>query len=270
MKGFWSVFRAELIKQHHQSLGGKSVFFSLLLWPVLTFFAVYYSMKPYESGAGSALSQIIPEGNISLFLLSGFLVFQLFWTVVQSAWTFEWERKQGTLEMIYLTPSSKIAFLYGRSVYSLFNGMWMFFAFCVLTFLFIGNLTNVSWGYLSLSFIIMILSAVIWGAFLCSICLFSRDSGYLYYIFQAPMNLFGGVRVPPAVFPLWAKGLSLLFPVTYSLFLVREALYGQISSNWWITALGLVLINVLLIVGTIGILTKAESYARRQGNWTMF
>lgn len=270
MSKFWPVFRAEIIKQKQQTNSGHAVFFSLLLWPVLTFFSVYFAMKPYQSGKGSALSSVIPDGNVEMFLLSGFLVFQLFWTVVQSAWQFEWERKQGTLEMIFLTPASKMAFLFGRSVFSLFNGIWMFLSFCILTFFFIGSTDETAWGYLGLSFIIMFGSAIVWGSFLCAICLFSRDSGYLYYIFQAPMNLFGGVRVPPVVFPLWAKTLSFLFPVTYCLFLVREALSGKIGPYWWLTAIGLVAINLFLVLVTMSILTKAESHARKKGNWTMF
>lgn len=51
----------------------------------------------------------------------------------------------------------------------------------------------------------------------------------MYYNFQAPKELFGGVRIPPVVFPVWATGLSLLFPVPYSLILVRGALYDNIE-----------------------------------------
>jgi ABC-2 type transport system permease protein len=266
----WRAFRAELYKQRRNDFGGSKVmFYSMLLWPVLTFLTTYYSFKPFRDGAGSALSRAI-DGDIALFLLSGFLVFQIFWTVVQSAWTFELERKQGTLEVVYLTPASKTIFLYGRSFYSLFNGMWMFFVFCALTFFFISNLNQVSWGYLLTSVFLMIISAVIWGAFLCALCLFSRDSGYLYYIFYGPMNLFGGVRIPPAVFPFWAKIAAALFPVTYSLFMLRQALEGQIDQTWWWMCAGLIIFNGLMIPVTYLILIKAERHARRQGSWTLF
>ncbi|MBT2293382.1 hypothetical protein J7E73_30675 [Paenibacillus albidus] len=35
------------------------------------------------------------------------------------------------------------------------------------------------------------------------------------------------------MFPAWATGFSLLFPVIYSLILVRGALYGDIGRSWW-------------------------------------
>lgn len=270
MRKFWQTFRAELVKQHHDSFGGKTVFFSLLFWPVLAFLSNYYSFKQYRSGTGSSLERVLHEGNIPLFILSGFLVFQIFWTVVQSAVTFEWERKQGTLETIYLTPSSKMSFLYGRSVYSLFTGIWMFFVFCIMTFLLVADLQIISWSYLILSFLLMIISAVIWGAFLCALCLFSRDSGYLFYIFQGPMNLFGGVRVPPSVFPLWAKIFAIFFPVSYCLILLRQALYEDINPSWWIVFTGLILFNIFLVTGTYGILSLAERHVRKRGSWTLF
>jgi ABC-2 type transport system permease protein len=265
------AFRAEIYKQHRNDFAGSKVmFFSLLLWPVLNFLTTYYSFKPFQAGAGSSLSRVIEGGDIVLFLLSGFLVFQIFWTVVQSAWTFELERKQGTLEIVYLAPSSKIIFLYGRAVYSLFHGIWMFFAFCALTFIFVSNLHIVSWIYLVISLIFMIISAVIFGGLLNALCLFSRDSGYLSYIFYGPMNLFGGVRLPPGIFPFWAKVIAALFPVTYSLYLLRQAIYGEINSSWWWMCGGLVIFNALLIPLTYWILSKAERYARKQGSWTLF
>ncbi|GGF64454.1 multidrug ABC transporter permease [Paenibacillus albidus] len=266
----WLTLSAEVSKQHRNRVRGRSVFFSLLLWPVLTFLTSYYTMLPFRSGEGSALSRVIPDGQLPLFLLSGYLVFQLFWTVVQAAWLFGLERKDGTLEMIFLTPASKMAFLYGRSVYSLFHGIWMFAVFSLLTFWFVADVSPVKWGALLSALLLILISAVIWGAALCAVSLFSRDSGLLYYIFQAPMELFGGVRIPPTVFPAWATGFSLLFPVTYSLILVRGALYGDIGRSWWWALAVLIAGNLALIGCTRFILSRAERHARIKGNWHLF
>lgn len=266
----WLTLHAEITKQHQNRVKGRAVFFSLLLWPALTFLTSYFTMQPFRTGAGSALSKVIPGGQIPLFLLSGYLVFQLYWTVVQAAWLFEQERKGGTLEMIFLTPSSKMAFLYGRSLYSLFHGIWMFAAFSCLAFIVITDTSHIHWAALLSVLVLIMISAVIWGALLCAISLFSRDSGLLYYIFQAPMELFGGVRIPPAVFPAWATGLSLLFPVTYSLVLVRGALYDDMGSSWWWALGALIVGSAVLVMCTRLLLVKAEQHARAKGNWNLF
>lgn len=270
LSSLWLTLSAEVTKQHRNRVKGHAVFFSLLLWPVLTFLTSYFTMQPFRTGAGSTLSRVIPDGRIPLFLLSGYLVFQLYWTVVQAAWQFEQERKGGTLEMIFLTPASKIAFLYGRSLYSLFHGIWMFAAFSCLTFLVITDVSSINWCLLLPVLALIMISAIIWGALLCAISLFSRDSGLLYYIFQAPMELFGGVRIPPAVFPAWATGLSLLFPVTYSLVLVRGALYNNTGFNWWLALGALIIGSMGLVFCTRYLLVKAEQHARVKGNWNLF
>lgn len=269
--GAWlTSLGAEILKQHRSRTAGKAVFFSLLLWPALGFVTAYFSMRPYRTGEGSVLSRVIPDGNIPLFLLSGYLVFQLFWTVVQSAWLFERERREGTLELVFMTPSSKTAFLFGRSLYSLLHGIWMFAVFAVLTFLFVAVVSRVHWLALTGALLLIVASAAIWGALLSALALFSRDAGFLYYIFQAPMELFGGVRVPPQVFPGWAAGLSLLFPVTYSLILVRGALYGSLGTGWRTACLTLLVFDLAVLGLSFLLLRYAERYARRKGSWTMF
>ncbi|WP_438491777.1 ABC transporter permease [Paenibacillus sp. IHBB 3054] len=261
---------AELRKQHQNRTKGLTVFFSLLFWPALAFLTSYYSMKPYRSGEGSMLSQVIPDGRIPLFLLSGYLVFQLFWTAVESAWLFELERKGGTVETVFLTPSSKMGFLYGRSLYSLLHGIWMFASFSLLTFIFVADMSSVNWLALLMVLLVTLAAAIVWGALLCAVSLFSRESSFLYYIFQAPMQLFGGVRIPPAVFPAWATGLSALFPVTYSLILVRGALYNDIGTGWWWSLVILIIGSLALIGCTRYTLHRAERHARMKGNWTLF
>ncbi|WNS44929.1 ABC transporter permease [Paenibacillus sp. MMS20-IR301] len=268
--GQWAIVAAELTKQHRNRRRGKATFFSLLFWPVLSFLTSYYTMKPYRTGEGSVLSRIIPDERIPLFLLSGYLVFQLFWAVVEAAWLFEQERKDGTVETVFLTPASKSSFLYGRSLYSLLHGIWMFAVFSLLTFVFVADSSSVNWAALTLALLLIMAAAVIWGALLSAVSLFFRESSFLYYVFQAPMELFGGVRIPPAVFPVWATGLSSLFPVTYSLILVRGALYGSIGRGWWTALLVLVLGSILLAGCTRYILYSAERHARLKGNWSMF
>lgn len=268
--GVWVTITAEVTKQHRNRTKGPAVWFSMLLWPVLSFVTSYFTMKPYRTGEGSVLSRYIPSEQIPLFLLSGYLVFQLFWTVVEAAWLFELERKGGTVETVFLTPASKMAFLYGRSLYSLLHGIWMFAAFSLLTFVFVSDTSTINWGALIPALLLIMVSAVVWGGLLCAISLFSRESSFLYYIFQAPMELFGGVRVPPAVFPAWATVLSTLFPVTYSLILVRGALYDNIGESWWWAIILLAAGSLALIGCTRYILIRAEKHARIHGSWTLF
>lgn len=265
-----SAFSAEFGKQHASRASGKMTFFSLLLWPSFSFLTAFYTMAPYRNGEGSALARYIPGGDIPMFLLSGYLVFQLFWTVVQSAWMFEQERKEGTLELVFMAPSSKMGFLLGRSCYALLHGIWMFAVFSVFVFGMIVDPSAVGWPELLGSLLLIAGSAVVWGALLNALALFSRDSAFLYYLFQAPMELLGGVRIPPQAFPPWAAALSLLFPVTYSLRLVRGALYGNTAGGWWTDAVLLAATDLVLLFACRLLLGIAERNARLKGSWSLF
>ena len=64
--------------------------------------------------------------------------------------------------------------------------------------------------------------AVIWGMFLNSLFLFSRDTNFLFTVLEEPMEIFSGVKVPTTLFPVWAKAISVIFPLTYAIEAVRR------------------------------------------------
>jgi len=51
----------------------------------------------------------------------------------------EIERTNGTLEIIFISPSSKLAMMYGRAIGSLFENIWMFFVFSIFTYFVFGD-----------------------------------------------------------------------------------------------------------------------------------
>ncbi len=48
MKKFLIVIKAEITKQQQHDYHSVYVYFSLLIWPILGFFEVYYAYKPFE------------------------------------------------------------------------------------------------------------------------------------------------------------------------------------------------------------------------------
>ena len=48
MKKFLIVMKAEITKQQQHDYHSAYVYFSLLIWPILGFFEVYYAYKPFE------------------------------------------------------------------------------------------------------------------------------------------------------------------------------------------------------------------------------
>lgn len=271
MTSWINLFIAELKKEHRNMFHSSLIYFSLLVWPVIGFITAYYSFKPFQLGSDSPLNRFINSEHLALFLLTGYLAYIFFWSLVQSAWQMGYERQSGTLEIIFLTPVHRLTFVYGRSFSFLVEGVWLFFIFTFFSLFFIDGINVSSFISIPLAFIILLVSAVIWGGFLNTIFLFSRDAGFLYTILDEPMSIFSGVKIPPMAFPIWAKIIALFFPLTYTLQILRMLVMDAatfIDILPYLLALSAVLF--ILILSTVLILKKAEQHMKRTGNMVLF
>lgn len=142
---FFHILIAEFQKAHKHHFHSKMIYFSLFLWPILLFIASYYSFKPFNLEEYSPLSKYIEVDQLGLFLLTGFLAYTFFWCLVQSAWQMSYERSAGTLELIFLTPVSRIMFIYGRAAANLFEATWLFTLFTLLAIFFITDISSIHW-----------------------------------------------------------------------------------------------------------------------------
>ncbi|MGE5702733.1 MAG: ABC transporter permease [Clostridia bacterium] len=271
MSEWLSLLWAEIKKEHRNSFHSNLIYFSLLIWPVIMFVTAYYSFLPFSLGSSSPLARFIDPDQLVLFLLTGYLGYIFFWCLVQSAWRMSFERQGGTMEMIFIAPVNRLAFIYGRAISSLAEGVWLFLCFVLLAVFFIGGLNINSWWSIPLAFFILLLSAVVWGGLLIVLFLFSRDSSFLYTVLDEPMLIFAGVRIPPLAFPFWAKLISLCFPLTYALDLVRQLLLngaapGQVMGE--LLTLASVLLALVLL--TTGLVKLAERRMKRTGNMVLY
>ncbi|WP_312114555.1 ABC transporter permease [Brevibacillus reuszeri] len=271
MKQLSSYLWAEIKKEHRHSFHSKMIYFSLLVWPVIMFVTAYYSFAPFRMGPDSPLARFVAADQLPLFLLTGYLGYIFYWCLVQSAWQMSFERQAGTMEMIFISPVNRLAFLYGRSLSSLVEGVWLFFCFVLLALIFVGGIHPSGWWAPLLAFVILIVSAVIWGGFLSVLFLFSRDASFLYTVLDEPMLIFSGVRLPPLAFPLWAKAISFCFPLTYALQLVRGLLMEGETLLSLAPKIGLLAtVLLVLVIATILLLKQAEKHMKETGNMVMY
>lgn len=269
MKEFVKVFIAEMKKQHLNYFYSKLIYVSLFIWPILNFITTYYSFKPFKINNSNV--DYINEENVVIFILLGYMTMSLFRSLVQSAWNFSFERISGTLELIYLSPASRQGVILGNALSSLFESVVFMVLFTIGVLIFKREVLNINYMALIIVFIITIVMAVVWGMLLNSIFLFSRDSGFLFTILEEPMEIFSGVKVPTSVFPMWAKIISLVFPLTYAIEAVRKvALNGSPlgeMTNYIIIGLSII---TLLYVACIQIIKVVENHSRKTGNFTYF
>jgi len=271
MSYFFKVLAAEAVKQQKNYFHNKTIYISLFLWPVLAFISAYYSYKPFQVDKIAGIVSYINEDNLIVFMLVGYMSLLFFRTLVQSAWMFSFERIYGTLELIYLTPANRLAFILGNAVSSLFTSVWMFAAFGVGIMILKGRYFNIDPYSALAGIVLMVVLSVLWGILLNSLFLFSRDTGFLYTVLEEPMEIFAGIKIPMGVFPIWAKMISMIFPLTYSTEILRRALLNGDSIY---ELRGFILISIfvgiLMFFITLFCLKAGESHAKKTGSMSLF
>ncbi|MHB1393239.1 MAG: ABC transporter permease [Clostridia bacterium] len=268
---FMKVLKAEMKKQHKSYFFSKSIYISLFVWPVLTFVTAYYSYKPFRLDKIVRGLDYINEGNLVIFVLIGYMCLIFFRCFVQSAWRFSMERTFGTLELIYMTPANRLAFIMGNAVSSLFESIWLFVVFTIGVFVLNASAYKINIISAMLGIILLIVLSMLWGMLLNALFLFSRDSAFLFTVLEEPMEIFAGIKVPAAVFPVWAKAVSAVFPLTYIAEMLRRIF---IRGDGLLQIRGFVLISILIgfvmLSVTVLCLKLGEQYAKKTGNMALF
>lgn len=270
MNNIWIVLKGEIVKQHHNSFHSYFVYFSLLIWPILGFLTVYFTYKPFEL-KGSNMLWISNSKDLMIFLSTGYMAYTCFWSMVQNAWQLGWtERQSGTLEIAFLSPANRLVMLYGKALGALLQETWMFLCFCIFVLFYAGGINVNSIFLLPIVFILLILSATVWGGMMNAIFLFSRDASILMNLFDDPMVLFSGVRVPTNNFPVWAKAIASIFPLTYCLNIIR-AVFVKFELAQCLSELLKLLVCLSIMIGiTVLCMKKAEQINRNSGEFSLF
>ncbi|MDF2905609.1 MAG: ABC-type polysaccharide/polyol phosphate export system, permease component [Herbinix sp.] len=269
MIAFIKTVTAEIKKQHKNYFHNKTIYISLFIWPLLSFITTYYGFQAFD--LSKCKVTYITSDNVVVYLLLGYMCMSFFRSLVQSAWRFSFERFNGTLELIYLSPSNRVAVLLGNAVSSLFESVFVIVIFTVFMLVIKAEVIYVQLLPCLAVFLIVTGMAVVWGIFLNSLFLFSRDSGFLFTILEEPMEIFSGVKVPTLLFPLWAKAIAAIFPLTYAIEAVRRVMLLG-SSLYDIRGFLLVgaFIIILLIIAILLILKLVERHVRTTGNMALF
>lgn len=267
------VVAAEALKQHRRLFGQPLVVFSMLLWPLLTLAATYYTVLPVigTPGAADRWPAAAEPRRLLAFLAAGALAYTFFFSLVQSAWHFSFERVSGTLEALFLSPASRMALVVGNGAAALAQNAWLFGCFAVAAALAADLLDVAHPGMYAVALLALLLPAVAWGAFLNSLLIFSRDSAFLYTLLDDPLWFVAGVRLPLFALPAWIKAVGLAFPLTSSLVVLRGALLERADVGDLAGPLALLAaLTVALFAAAAGLLRLGEAHIQRTGNLHLF
>jgi ABC-2 type transport system permease protein len=273
MRAALRVFAAEGLKQHRRLFGRPLVVFSMLVWPVLTLATTYYTMLPVIGAPGAAerWPLVADPQRLAAFLAAGALAYTFFFSLVQSAWHFSFERISGTLEALFLSPASRMALVVGNGSGALVQNAWLFGVFAVAAAAATGTLRVAHPGMFAVAVVALLVPAVAWGAFLNSLLMFSRDSAFLYTLLDDPLWFVAGVRLPLFALPVWIKAVGLAFPLTTSLVVLRGALLDGLPVGALAGELAFLGAVSAALFGLAAVLLRAgERHAQRTGSLQLF
>lgn len=260
-------FMGEIRKQMQLFKYSPSNVFQSLIWPLLSFCLIFLTYKNFDITYLSKYG-VNNTNQLLVFLITGTVAFNCNWIMVINALKIRYERENGTLEEIFFSPSVKLAIVYGRSMGYFLQFCWLYVSLMIPCSL----LYQLSWlKMIQLNFLLLfitLISSVVWGGFITSLFIITRDSSFIFPLFNLPTQLFAGVSVPIESLPKIIYPVSFFFPLTYNLKMIRLVLNGSKINLSEIFSYVLVL--VFLIMMTIYLLNVATKRNRDSGNYSLY
>ena len=214
------------------------------------------------------LEQMVGTGDVVTFTFTGYMLMGFIGTAVWAmGFSIRRERWFGTLESIYVTPSSRLGQVLGMALHSTVHqmlGTIIQFIFIYLTFG-IGLKIEGTLPALAI-FALMMLALYGFGIVISALGLILREGWVVSDALYSIMMILSPVAYPLVVLPTIAQNASALFPTAPALIGIRSFL----MENYHAEAFGNVFLHLLLL-GTAWILfgilvfNLTDGYVRKRG-----
>jgi len=269
---FWASFISSLkMVVRYVTLRGLVAFnISVPLFFVLTSWVIGEFMTR-GTGVSSFFTETTGTADYLSFVTIGFAFNSfIFSAVFGGSHAIRGEQQHGTAELVFVTPSNKLAWLLGKMMGNLI--------FSIVTFFTLLLFGAVLFGYhpkappnIPLAVIAIFLTMIALMAFgfvFAGICFMAKREHELSQVLWPMMVLFSGLAFPITNFPLWWKIIAWMIPVTHGVEITRNALLlgSSFSDPNILFGLGILVLQmiILLPIGTT-LYTKMEKVAKKKG-----
>lgn len=258
MMAFLNIIRASFAIQLRENLTNNTLWFTLLIQPVL--FSVL-SLGLYQIGGRKDFSAyaiigvgLIGMWNVNLWT-SGFVVFN--------------ERRGGTLELLMASPSSLMLILFGKSLSNAIISLGAIGITLLTGALFFQipiQFTNPP-GFLAGLFL-TVFSLTMLGLLLATMFVLTRTARNMTQLLNYPIFILSGLTFPLTVLPTWTRPFSWILATTWgNQTLTQAALSSQteLLSYLWLIVLSTAYYFIALFA-----FRKIEYLARERGGLHLF
>jgi ABC-2 type transport system permease protein len=263
------VIRASFAKNWRLSVTAPSWTVNRLVGPIVTIAVAAYSYLALASPAsiGDRFRAYGASADFAGFLILGQTVLSVFWTMNwRGGMAIQRERWMGTLEIVLLAPTSRVAFVLGETLYALADSGWMLLVSVLVTAAWFGAGFRVADPPLALAAVVATVAAMVaLSLFFSGFYVLTRSAGPLSNAIAAPMQFFSGARFPVSALPSVLQAVSYALPLTYGMVAVRTSFLGGPQGDVVESVLVLVASTIVLWAAGVALLRAMERRAKLAG-----
>jgi len=212
--------------------------------------------------------QLVGTGDVITYTFTGYMIMGFIGTAVWAmGFSIRKEQWYGTLESIYVTPTSRLSLILGMALHSVVHqSIGTIFEFAVIYAVF-GLALKIEGILPSLIiFALMMLALGGFGIFISSLALIFKEGWIISEGFHSILMLLSPVAYPLTVLPNIAQQVSTIFPTAPALIGMRSFLI----ENYTPEILGNIFLHLLAldaawILFGILIFYLTDSYVRKRG-----
>ncbi|BAA81530.1 ABC transporter, permease protein [Aeropyrum pernix K1] len=239
-----------------------------LIQPIIWTYILIYTYRAVLGETAQTLQKHGWPADYVGFLILGQVLLSLFnalnW---RAGMAIQRERWFGTLEIVFLTPASRLVMLTGSSIYGLLDAGWVSFSAALIVFLATGTGFNIADPLAALLSVSMaVVGAVSMGIGLAGLYVLTRSAGPIAIAIQHPLRFFSGSSFPLSILPASLQYIGYALPLTYGIEAARISLLeGAPIDEVSPLILRLALISLVGIIAGILFVRWAESLAKKYG-----
>jgi ABC-2 type transport system permease protein len=236
-------------------------------------FLIYGIVLVGENGYSENLAQLVGTGDVVTFIFTGYIMMGFIGTAVWAmGFSIRQERWFGTLQAIYVTPTSRLVQVMGMAIHSTVHQIIGTLIQLVVISLTFGLALKIEGVLPALGlFALMMFALYGFGIVISAIGLLLKEGWVISDILYSTMTILSPVAYPLIVLPTLAQQASAFFPTAPALIGMRSFLI----ENYRAEAFGNVFLH-LLILGAAWILFGVlvfkitDKYVRKRGMLTKF
>jgi ABC-2 type transport system permease protein len=265
------AFGAAVRREFRQIRRYPIFLFGLLFWPTLLP-AVYVLMGRVYSGNDPAAIAAFAErsgvSDVAGFVFVGFSMYMWLSTLLWGPGTaLRQEQMRGTLESVFLTPTSRLVVLFGPPLAHLYSTFLMFAVMAVaLRVLFGIELAPDAIARTLVVIAVAIPAMYAIAALFSAAVLRYGEIGPAVQFVRGILVLLAGVTYPIVMLPGWAQSVAAVLPSTYVVSDIRAVLLARVGLDAVAGHL-LIVVGLTVAIGAIAIVSYRliELDARRTG-----